>query len=52
MNVSPVQLDLKERSCHFVPFYFEQSLISQCLLLLDCQLIYLEHGAERIQGML
>lgn len=23
-----------------------------CVLLLDCQLIYLDHGAERIQGML
>lgn len=52
MNVSPVQLDLKERSCHFVPFFFQLGLISLCVLLLGCQLIYLEHGAERIQRML
>lgn len=52
MNASPEQLDLKERSCHFVPFFFELSLISLCVLILDCQLIYLEYGAERIQGML
>lgn len=31
MNVSPVQLDLKESSCHFVPLFFELSLISLCV---------------------
>lgn len=34
------------RRCHFVPFFFEPSLISLCVLLLDHQLIYLERSRE------
>lgn len=52
MNVSPEQLDMKERCCHFVSFFFELSLSSLSVCLLDGQLIYLEYGAERIQEML
>lgn len=42
----------REELSHCSLFLWAESNLTVCVLLLDCQLIYLEHGAERIQGML